>query len=105
MNNSYTSIYINYYGLPIDEDGKPLIVKGHEKACEYYCLKQLYEEDFLTGFMDGQRWGYILQEYEDGLIKAKTGMKNLSRNDIEEMVRIQYNMIQNVVNVPQYNLG
>ena len=104
LNTTYHHIFISYYGLPINEKGEPVIVKGHEKACEYYCIKVLYEEDFMTNIIDGQRWQYILSEYEDGLIKARSVMRNLSRNKIEEMMRIQYNMVQNVCDLPYSGL-
>ena len=91
-------ISINYYGIPIDEEGHPLIVKGHEKACEYYCLKMLYEEDYLLGKIDANRWSYILNEYADGVIKAVNNYRNLTRNEMEEMETIlqEMNIIDNL---------
>lgn len=40
------SIYIQYYGLPIDEHGLPMIPDNEnvEKAIEYYIYTQLFEE-------------------------------------------------------------
>jgi hypothetical protein len=40
------SIYIQYYGLPIDENGLPMIPDNEnvEKAIEYYIYTQLFEE-------------------------------------------------------------
>lgn len=103
-NYGYASIYINYYGLPIDDQWRPLIIKGHEKAVEYFCIKMLFEEDFIQGKMNATQWQYILSEYEMGLAKAYHSKKNLSRNEIAEMTQIQFNMIQKIGNVPRYNL-
>ena len=97
-------IRINYYGLPIDPDGRPLIVKGHEKACEYFCMKQIMEEDFLTGKLNNVQWQYILSEYDDGLQKAWHSIQNLSRNEMEEISRIKHNMTAKPGLFPVYNM-
>ncbi len=50
--NAYTEdiIYINYMGTPVEETtGYPLIIKGHENACEMFCKIRSFEEDAVLG--------------------------------------------------------
>ncbi len=57
--SAYTedTIYINYMGTPIDEDtGYPLIIKGHENACEMFCKIRAFEEDAVLGKISYPMW-------------------------------------------------
>ena len=48
-NQTLSSIYIDYKGMPVDLDsGLPLIIRGHEMACEAYCIWKIYTEDILN---------------------------------------------------------
>lgn len=59
--DAFTIVQIDAYIHPIDEDGYPLIRVGYEKACEAYCVYQMYHEDYINGTIDGQRWNDISQ--------------------------------------------
>jgi len=103
--DDYTSgLRINYYGLPLDIDGRPLILKGHQKACEYYCLLQLYEEPYMNGEIDGQRMGLLEKNFAEGIGDALGDMRNMSRNDKEQLILIMHNTIRDVGFYPVYNL-
>ena len=46
---SYTTIYIDFIGSPVDlETDVPLIIRGHEIACEAYCMWNIYFEDIIS---------------------------------------------------------
>lgn len=51
------TIYINYMGTPIDDEtGYPLIIKGHENACEMFCKIRSFEEDAVLGKISYPMW-------------------------------------------------
>ena len=86
-------VYVNYYGIPTDDDGFPLIKKGHAQACYAFCVKKLYEEDFYMGKLQANVWGDILQELENQLAAAKNSFRHVSRNELEKYNAIISNMI------------
>lgn len=88
---------VDYIGIAIDsETGYPLILEGHEQACYWYCMTKLYMEDFLSGKMDGQRYNFIQEQYGKYVSKAKSSMRHTSRDDMDKMAMIRYNMIRSV---------
>jgi len=90
-------ITIDYIGIPLDEeDGFPLILDTHEEACYWYCLSRLYLEDFLTGKMDKQRYDFIDLKYVTYKDRAKTSMKHMSRDEVDEINMIIHNWIPSV---------
>jgi hypothetical protein len=101
---SDTYIYINYYGLPIDSDGMILIPKGSEKACTYYCLKMVYQDDYMTNKINGQQWQMIDEEYNQGQRQAWSNIKGLSRNEEEELQQMNYNFVWDPSRVPIFNM-
>lgn len=48
-------VFLQYYGLPIDEDGLPMIPDNEhvEKAVEYYIYSQLFEEFYWNSTVPG----------------------------------------------------
>lgn len=89
-------IFIDYLGMPVDEEGFPLIMLGHEEACYYYCLKRLMEPDFIMGKMNIASWQYIMGQYEIYVTKAKNSAQHLSKRDMDKINMIKYNVIKNV---------
>ena len=51
------SIYMQYYGLPMDENGLPMIPENEnvEKAIEYYIYTQLFEEFYWNSTVPNMR--------------------------------------------------
>lgn len=83
------TVYINYYGVAIHpETGYPLIKKGHEKACEAYCVWKMYYEDFLTNKIDATRWGYIDDQMHNLVAHAGSGMRFKDRRSLERINKI-----------------
>lgn len=103
-NYSYDNIYIDYYGLPVSEDGKLLILKQYMNACYYHCIIRNYEEDFMDGKIDMNRWNYFLEMRGIEIDKGNASVKNWSFHDTEEMIHIMYNMIPNALRFPK-NIG
>ena len=90
-------VYIDYDGLRMDANtGLPLILKGHELACQAYCVKQIYYEDYLNSNIDENRWRAILLDLDKAVMGSSTGMRHVSHSDKENYFRILYNMIQDV---------
>jgi len=89
-------VFMNFWGLPIDpKTSYPLILKGHEQACQAFCVRNLYYEDFMTGKIDGQRWMYIVSEFEKHIQTARSGMKYFDNEDMRQQNIIQGNTLVN----------
>ncbi len=53
-------IFLSFVGMPIDlETGSPLILKGHEDICYWFCVKSAHTEAYFTGELDHSRWEYM----------------------------------------------
>lgn len=68
-------IYIQYYGVPIDKNGLPMIPVNEtiEKAIEYYILSQLFEDFYLNATVPniGQSLQYINSRLDFYLPQAR----------------------------------
>ena len=49
-----TQVYIDYYSIPVDEDGFPLIKRGYEAACYAYCVYKLFDIGRNACFLRGK---------------------------------------------------
>lgn len=88
-----TTLYLDYYGIASDPDtGFPLIKKGHEAACEAYCLTSIYYEDFINGNIDGQRWGFMVQDRDNKIGGARGSIRHKSKLDVERATRAYHTM-------------
>jgi len=102
-NNSNSIVYIKYYGLAIDpHTGYPLIKKGHEQACEAFCIKKIFLADFYAGRLNGNIWSDILQELNNQLQTVKNPFRHMSNQDMLRMQKIRFNMIQKPYKIPIY---
>jgi hypothetical protein len=104
FHENYTDVVINYRGLPVDDQGRPIFVNGHIMALARYCIMNYFEEDFVSGKMDGQRWQYLVDQWENSRDVARASMRNLTRNDIEQILQINADMIPKLGYIPLYNL-
>ena len=98
-------VYMNYKGIAIDTDtGYPLIKKGHEYACEAYCLTKIYLEDYLSGKMGIAQWN----ELQAQLSNALATVRRPGKMDNQKMLEIQHiktNLIQKPYELPLYNMN
>lgn len=93
-NEGTVKLFIDYLGVPIDEEtGYPLIKDGHQEACYWYCLKKLLFEDYMNGKIPDSRYQYIDVQYGHYVQKAKSGFRFVSRDDMERMMMIRMNMV------------
>lgn len=93
---NYTNVKIDYLSIPLDaETGLPLIIRGHEAACYFYCLKNLYMEDYLEGRIDQNRWNTIERNYDQAIALIPSRTSTMSRNDrikvLDAMKTVIYN--------------
>lgn len=72
------TVYINYIGSPIDEAGNPLIIKGHENACETFCKIRLFEEDAIFGKINANLWGRWNMQFSGQLANARSNPRRHS---------------------------
>ena len=98
-------VYIDYYGTPIDEEtGEPLILKGHEQACEAFCVYNVYYEDFLTGKLNGNAWGFIVDEWRAKTDASTGGFRHYDRQKLNDMNIILGNMVPKIGNLKLYGM-
>jgi len=101
------SIYINYFGTMIDlNTGVPLILKTHVKACEAYCVQQVFFEKYLNNELNGQQWSVIDQRVTEGLtIATNQSIRFIDRQQLSNINVIRGNMITKIGLTTLYNQG
>ena len=82
-----TAVYIDYYSIPADEDGFPLIKRGYEAACYAYCVYKMFEEDasVIPPRIQQWRWLQIVDDKEHELGAARSSWSDLTDNDIRDI--------------------
>jgi hypothetical protein len=80
-------VFIDYYSIPIGEDGFPLIKRGYEAACYAYCVYKMFEEDAGTipPRIPQWRWFQIVQDKEHELGAAANSWSDLTDNDLRDI--------------------
>ena len=89
-------IQIEYLGIIIDEEGFPMVDELQLQACYYYCLKMMMMEDFLLGKTAPGAFQFLDQQYGKYVQKARSSFKNTTRNDMDEIMMIMYNMVPKI---------
>lgn len=98
-------IYINYLGIAVDsKTGYPYILRGHEIACESYCVKQLYREDFYNGKISHAVWTDITDECSIQCAAANNGIRHESNDDMRNVLLQFYNMVPRMKEIPMFHL-
>ena len=101
---AYDYVYINYYGTPIDElTGVPLIVRGHEAACEAYCVYQMYYEDILTDKISIDAKDRITNDMINKTRACRGDFRHITRQDLEKVIIIRHSMITQIGTTPLYH--
>ena len=96
LDSNYTKdhVYVNFIGIPIDQEtGLPLIKRGHEDACVYHILHNLYLEDFINGKIEMGRFQYIVEERRTMIRAAQGRITDFDRKDLDELAAITLNML------------
>lgn len=100
LDDSVETIYINYVGLPLDDDGIPLILKGHEPACETFCKINFFEEKVALGEFSPDLWEKWNQQFSGQITSAKQSVRHMDRYDIDKLNIIKGNMIIKIGSMP-----
>lgn len=80
------SVYISFVGMPINKNtGEPLIIKGHEQLCYWYCVRSAYMEDFFLGKIDHGRWEYIDSKVAMIATEIKQSLKGWDEDDFKNL--------------------
>jgi hypothetical protein len=97
-------IEINYLGIAIDEDsGLPLHLRGHEAACEHYCLHHMLAEDYLLGKIPENKYERISRNFDDAVDAAKSSHRHVSADERHQFLAAMANMIHNPNFIPFKN--
>ncbi len=103
--NGKEVLYVNYLGIAVDpKTGYPLILRGHELACEAYCTKQLYRSDFYAGKIPHYVWREISDEASTQCAAANNGIRHETNDDMRQMMLQVHNMIPRMKEIPLYHL-
>lgn len=92
-----TVIYINYIGIPVDNEGIPLILKGHEQANVSFCVLQLLTPLHMAGQLKNPN---VYAEYTDKVNyqchAAKNGYRHKDRAAVNQEVIVWGNTIPKI---------
>jgi hypothetical protein len=100
-----STIYINYEGIPVDENGYPMLLRGHEQACFWGCVVRFFEEDHAMGRVNENTWRDWSSKYEFALSSANTGFRHMSRNEMKTFLAVMYDAIPKVSEMNLKTLG
>jgi hypothetical protein len=90
-NNGGRSVSVDYYAIPVDEEGFPLINEGFERACMAYCTMNMYREDYMENRIDVNRWHTLESDNESEMLAAAASWKNIDRNYVKDLMDIMVN--------------
>ena len=98
---NYTSIYIDYLGNPVDlKTGIPLIVRGHEIACEAYCTWKLFYQDIIMDKISVDAKNRIEMKMSYELAAAiGTSKRHKDRSDMNREMIIRGNWVPRLANL------
>ena len=89
-------VYINFVGTALSDEGEPLIIKGHENACETFCKIRLFEEDVAYGRFNMQLWAMWKEEFSGQVAASKSDMRHFDRQHFNKLNIIRGNMIPKI---------
>lgn len=94
-------ITINYSGIPIDEKTKmPLLLRGHEIACEYFCIHSMYEADYMEGKVADRFMERIAKRFDDAVDAARSSHRHVPADEAHKMIAAMANIIPNPNRIP-----
>lgn len=90
------SVTIDYLGIPVDDDGYPVIDRKARQACYWYSLKKLLTEDFYNGKVGQAAWEDIKINEEYYISSARGNMGNMTRDDLNGITKVMYSMVSSI---------
>lgn len=100
-----TSVQMNFVGMPVMDDGTPLIIRGHENACIYKCLANALMEDFSLGKLNANFYDMIQKKATNYIIEARGTLRHKTREDWNKLNIIQGNIIPKIGGISLYHLN
>jgi len=93
-----TTIYLNYVGIPVDpETGYVLIAKGHEIACETFCLMRAFEEDVAMGKFNMNFWARWEAQFPGQIINALSNpFRHKTQQHLKDLETIRFNALPRI---------
>lgn len=89
-------VYINYVGIPIDENGDPLIIRGHQEACKQYCMSQILFQDYINGKIPMQVWIEIDRKFSNMTTAALQDATEFTRDHYNTLIKIHASVITRI---------
>ena len=84
--------YIDYWGSPIDLDtGDPLLQRGHENACEWYCTYNLLFNEAGTGRINANFFSRVEANKDNEILAAQCYSVHFkTRDELNQEQRITF---------------
>lgn len=101
----HTMVYINYVGMPVNEQGIPLVIRGHENACIYGCLQNALMEPAAMGEINANFYAMIQQKATNFIIEARGTIRHKTREDWNKLNIIQGNIVPKIGGLSLYHLN
>ena len=93
FDNNYSNITIDYYGLPLDEEGYVAVENDLvAEACYWYCLHNLMLDDYLQGLIDQGRWQFVLESKNIAMSDAEGSLRKFNKNRQTRLLEIVMNI-------------
>ena len=90
-------IYIDYVGLVMDDQCRPMIHEAHIQACEVFCKTQMFEEDYAMGKFNPRLYETWTQSLP-GLVHAARGSnyRQFTEEQLNQINIIRGNMFPRI---------
>ena len=88
------TIYLNYIGIAVTEEGYPLVIKTHEVPCMFFCRCRLFEEEMNNGEYPSQLWQMYDQKFTASCVNARQNQIQWKRSDPNQLIKIRGMMIK-----------
>jgi hypothetical protein len=93
FDQDYTTVKIDYYGLPVDAEGYPEIANDDvAEFCYWYCMTMIYMDDYLQGNIPSDRYRWIEEQRDRTCNEAGASLKRFNKNRHTHMNMIILNM-------------
>ena len=105
FSESFTAPYVfmNFTGLPIGEDGIPLILKGHEQAIVAFCVWKMVYPFWIAGKMNPNIYLEIKDNVDIQVQASKNGFRHIDRGTLNQMTAIFGNIIPKIAGLELYH--
>lgn len=102
FSEDYKGCTMDYYGLPLDEEGYPQIANEDvAEAAYWYCMEMLHMDDYLQGIIPTDRYQYIVDSKERCMNEASASLRMMNKNRHTKMNMIMLNL-KNKPQVPRH---